>query len=185
MDPTWINPVASSSVQKLPLAHTNNALRGAYEKLSQGDPVAALQVVIAALKAQGSTDAAVDLLEKARDALLAGRTSPHNVTDELNNLFSQINLQDTEVEDAIAESSSVRFQNYTSAEMSSTGHSQLRPHTPAHAPILEETGRGAIADAALSDGSSFVCSHCGGVVKKDREAIHYEYWCPGRSILSP
>lgn len=44
----------------------------------------------------------------------------------------------------------------------------------------QESGRAAIADAALSDGSSFVCSFCGGVVKKDRESIHYEFWCPAR-----
>ncbi|KAL6750474.1 hypothetical protein V8C86DRAFT_848992 [Haematococcus lacustris] len=45
--------------------------------------------------------------------------------------------------------------------------------------ILMETGRQGIADCSLGDGSSYVCSRCGGVVACARRQQHEECWCMG------
>lgn len=42
--------------------------------------------------------------------------------------------------------------------------------------VFQETGREDITGAALSDGSSFICEGCGGVVSRRREAQH-QFWC--------
>ena len=44
---------------------------------------------------------------------------------------------------------------------------------------MQESGREGITDAALSDGSSYVCPRCGGVVSRSREQSHNEHWCGG------
>lgn len=41
---------------------------------------------------------------------------------------------------------------------------------------VQETGREGITDAAMSDGSSFFCQKCGGVVSRNRESQHH-LWC--------
>lgn len=45
--------------------------------------------------------------------------------------------------------------------------------------ILAETGRTQIVLDASSDGSSFVCLQCGGLVSNHRKDEHYAYWCGG------
>mmetsp|Transcript_19275 Transcript_19275/g.53754 ORF Transcript_19275/g.53754 Transcript_19275/m.53754 type:complete len:222 (-) Transcript_19275:258-923(-) len=44
-------------------------------------------------------------------------------------------------------------------------------------PILAETGRQGITTCAVSDGSSYVCRRCGGVVPMLRQAQHEQFWC--------
>uniref|UniRef100_A0A803N1H3 C2HC zinc finger plants domain-containing protein n=1 Tax=Chenopodium quinoa TaxID=63459 RepID=A0A803N1H3_CHEQI len=43
--------------------------------------------------------------------------------------------------------------------------------------ILAETGRMQIVLDAFSDGSSFICLKCGGLVSNHRKDEHYAYWC--------
>lgn len=43
--------------------------------------------------------------------------------------------------------------------------------------ILAETGRMQIVLDAFSDGSSFICLQCGGLVSNHRKDEHYAYWC--------
>lgn len=45
-------------------------------------------------------------------------------------------------------------------------------------PILEESGRGDFAQAAMADGSSWQCPHCSGVVPVQRQQAHLAFWCP-------
>ncbi|KAE8649867.1 hypothetical protein Csa_012402 [Cucumis sativus] len=43
--------------------------------------------------------------------------------------------------------------------------------------ILAETGRMQVVMDAFSDGSSFICLQCGGLVSNHRKDEHYAYWC--------
>ena len=43
--------------------------------------------------------------------------------------------------------------------------------------MLEEAGREGVVEAAASDGSSFVCAKCGGLVAMRRKEAHDLYWC--------
>ena len=43
--------------------------------------------------------------------------------------------------------------------------------------ILAETGRMQIVLDAFSDGSSFICLQCGGLVSNHRKEEHYAFWC--------
>jgi hypothetical protein len=59
-----------------------------------------------------------------------------------------------------------------------TGH--YRTAAPGHqqAGIIDQ----AWSDAALADGSSYVCSQCGGVVPHARRLQHEQSWCPATSV---
>jgi len=43
--------------------------------------------------------------------------------------------------------------------------------------ILAESGREQVVIDASSDGSSFVCQQCGGVVSNLRRDEHMSFWC--------
>lgn len=43
--------------------------------------------------------------------------------------------------------------------------------------ILAESGRMQIVLDAFSDGSSFICLQCGGLVSNNRRDEHYAHWC--------
>ncbi|XP_071694512.1 uncharacterized protein [Rutidosis leptorrhynchoides] len=56
------------------------------------------------------------------------------------------------------------------------GHWSLEPDASGTS-ILSETGRKQIMLDAFSDGSSFICLHCGGLVSSYRKDEHYTFWC--------
>ena len=45
--------------------------------------------------------------------------------------------------------------------------------------ILKDQGREQIIEDAYTDGSTVYCSACGGMIKRDRFAMHKDFWCPG------
>nr|XP_043608226.1 uncharacterized protein LOC122580020 [Erigeron canadensis] len=136
----------------------------ARQHFDQGKPSQALQAVVAALRAIGGEAAAIHALNRAKE-LYKDKVHEANATDELASLFAKC---------AIAEAlpkiqEPTQFYNNQSPEQDAVGTS-----------ILAETGRKQVIMDAFSDGTSFVCLHCGGIVSINRKDEHYAFWCGQR-----
>ncbi|KAJ6849839.1 uncharacterized protein M6B38_267105 [Iris pallida] len=144
-------------------------LAAARQLIDQGNPSAALQAVMAALKSQGGEQAVFQTLQRARE-LYRNKLQANAAADELASLFAEC---------AIAEAQPV------------VPHQPqlLQPHAPGagmppavlndvnDASILAMSGRKQIMLDAFSDGSSFICLQCGGLVSSLRKDEHLAYWC--------
>ncbi|GKV10267.1 hypothetical protein SLEP1_g21659 [Rubroshorea leprosula] len=134
----------------------------ARQLISQGKPSQALQAVIMATRTGGGDDAVFQSLHRARE-LYRSRMQERTAVDDLAALFAEC---------AIAE-----------AEPSKSESLQSNPGGPSivsdphGTSILAETGRTQIVLDAFSDGSSFICLKCGGLVSNHRKDEHYAYWC--------
>ena len=118
--------------------------------------------VVMAMRTRGGDEAIFQSLHRARE-LYRNRLQANAAADQLACLFAECAI--AEVEPCNAEPS---------------------PHdvvSPSIAPdsnetsILAETGRRQIVLDAFSDGSSFICLQCGGLVSNHRKDEHYAYWC--------
>lgn len=134
----------------------------ARQLLNQGKPSQALQAVVMAMGTQGGDSAVFQSLHRARE-LYISKLKENSSVDQLASLFAEC---------AIAE-----------AEPSKPGSPICNTGIPSGASdahgtsILEETGRAQIVLDAFSDGSSFICLKCGGLVSNHRKEEHYAYWC--------
>lgn len=112
-----------------------------------------------AMRTRGGDDAVFQSLHRARE-LYRSRLQENAAVDQLASLFAEC---------AIAEAQPQTSPDYMD------GSSIIRE---AHiSSILAETGRTQIVLDAFSDGSSFICLQCGGVVSNHRKDEHYAYWC--------
>nr|XP_043635442.1 uncharacterized protein LOC122606668 [Erigeron canadensis] len=137
----------------------------ARQLIDQGKPSEALQAVLTAMRAKGGEVAASQALNRAKE-LYRNKIHETAAADELTSLLAECAINEA-------------FP--TMARPPSTPNSI--PDTPSLEPdttILAETGRKQIVVDAFSDGSSFVCQQCGGLVSNDRRDEHYTFWC-GRS----
>lgn len=134
----------------------------ARQLINEGKPSQALQTVVMAMRTRGGDEAIFESLHRARE-LYRNRLQANAAADQLACLFAECAI--AEVEPCNAEPS---------------------PHdvvSPSIAPdsnetsILAETGRRQIVLDAFSDGSSFICLQCGGLVSNHRKDEHYAYWC--------
>ncbi|XP_057490143.1 uncharacterized protein LOC130776105 [Actinidia eriantha] len=134
----------------------------ARQLIDQGKPSQALQSVVMAMKTKGGDEAVFQAMNRARE-LYINKLQASAAADELASLFAEC---------AIAEAlpfRTVQSEQYTvglSIEPDAHGTS-----------ILAESGRKQIVLDAFSDGSSFVCLQCGGLVSNHRKEEHYAYWC--------
>ncbi|XP_052188414.1 uncharacterized protein LOC127798829 isoform X2 [Diospyros lotus] len=119
-------------------------------------------LVVMAMKSKGGDEAVFQTLNRAREQY-RNKLQTNAAADELASLFAEC---------AIAEAlptPSEQSQHSTalpSIELDANGTS-----------ILAESGRKQIVLDAVSDGSSFVCLQCGGLVGNARRDEHYMYWC--------
>lgn len=118
--------------------------------------------MVEATRNTGGDDAVVKVLERAR-GLYRNKVQTSNATDELASLFAEC---------AIAEAVPSR----TEPSQSSTMGPSFEPDAQGSS-ILAEAGRKQIMLDAYSDGSSFVCLQCGGLVSSGRKDEHYLFWC--------
>ncbi|KAL6966141.1 hypothetical protein U1Q18_042082 [Sarracenia purpurea var. burkii] len=115
-----------------------------------------------AMKTKGGDEAVFQTLNRARE-LYRNKLQTSSAADELASLFAEC---------AIAEALPLK-----------SGQSEQYMVGPSTEPdahgtsILAETGRKQIVLDAFSDGSSFVCLQCGGLVSNHRKDEHYAYWC--------
>uniref|UniRef100_A0A2P2JUH9 Uncharacterized protein MANES_18G040700 n=1 Tax=Rhizophora mucronata TaxID=61149 RepID=A0A2P2JUH9_RHIMU len=129
--------------------------------INQGKPSQALQAVVMAMRTQGGEEAVFQSLHRARE-LYRNRLRVNTAVDQLAALFAEC---------AIAEAQPLENDPMPAAVGSSSvidvnGNS-----------ILAEMGRMQIVLDAFSDGSSFICLQCGGLVSNHRKDEHYAFWC--------
>lgn len=133
--------------------------------IDQGRPSQALQAVIAAVRARGGEEAVFQSLQRARELYLQ-KVKAEFAADQLASLFAEC---------AIVEAQPLKSQELSSSSHGMVGLSaSLEIHESS---ILAETGRQQIVLDASSDGSSFICLQCGGLVSNHRKDEHFAYWC--------
>ncbi|XP_043714276.1 uncharacterized protein LOC122662645 [Telopea speciosissima] len=134
----------------------------ARQLINQGKPSLALQAVIMAMRTDGGEDAVFHTLHRARE-LYRNKVQANAAADELASLFAEC---------AIAEAQPLKLK----ISPFDSGGSSMTPDLHGSS-ILAKTGREQIMLDACSDGSSFICLQCGGLVSQQRREEHFAYWC--------
>ncbi|XVF39884.1 hypothetical protein PTKIN_Ptkin01aG0068800 [Pterospermum kingtungense] len=122
-----------------------------------------MEQVLVAMRAKGGDEAVFQSLYRAREVYRT-RMQQNTAVDQLASLFAECAI--AEAQPSKAESSPCSLSG--SSVASSDAHETS---------ILAETGRMQIVLDAFSDGSSFICLQCGGLVSNHRKEEHYAYWC--------
>ncbi|GMH17791.1 hypothetical protein Nepgr_019632 [Nepenthes gracilis] len=141
--------------------------------VDQGKPSQALQAVVMAMSSSGGEEAVFLILQRARE-LYRCKLQASAEADQLASLFAEC---------AISEAQPVSIEPSPSPSPSALSPMPDAMSRPSIGPdayetsILAETGRKQIALDAFSDGSSFICLQCGGLVSNHRKEEHYAYWC--------
>ncbi|KAE8037366.1 hypothetical protein FH972_009959 [Carpinus fangiana] len=130
--------------------------------IDQGKPSQALQAVVVAMRREGGDEAVLQSLNRARE-LYRSRLQENAAADQLASLFAEC---------AIAEAQPLKTEPSPSNEGSSSISLDAQGTS-----ILAESGRMQVVLDAFSDGSSFICLQCGGLVSNHRKDEHYAYWC--------
>ncbi|XP_022937284.1 uncharacterized protein LOC111443615 [Cucurbita moschata] len=131
--------------------------------IDQRNPTQALQAVVMAMRTQGGDAAVFQSLHRARE-MYRTRFQETADVDQLASLFAEC---------AIAEAQPLNPEP-TDSNNDISGSLVVDAHGNS---ILAETGRMQIVMDAFSDGSSFICLQCGGLVSNHRKDEHYAYWC--------
>ncbi|KAK9163844.1 hypothetical protein Syun_004746 [Stephania yunnanensis] len=136
----------------------------ARQLISEGKPSQALQAVVMATKSAGGDEAVVRTMSRARE-LYRNKLQANAAADELASLFAEC---------AINEAQPPNFQSspFNAAAQPMATLTDLQESS-----ILAKTGRKQIMLDAFSDGSSFICLQCGGLVSVHRKDEHVAYWC--------
>ncbi|KAI3688971.1 hypothetical protein L2E82_46917 [Cichorium intybus] len=143
---------------------TRKLLTLARQLIDQGKPSEALQAVVTAMRANGGESAAIQALNRAKE-IYRNKIYVTNAADELVSLFAECAI--AEALPSIPEPPPCNnIADHQSLELDGGGTS-----------ILAESGRRQVMLDAFSDGSSFVCLHCGGLVSENRKDEHYAFWC--------
>ncbi|XP_047154450.1 uncharacterized protein LOC124825786 [Vigna umbellata] len=171
MDSEMMEAEAASSLSSSQQAFSsgqNDVVRDlltlARQLITQGKPSEALQAVVAAMRSRGGDEAVFESLHRARE-LYRSRLQENAAVDKLASLFAEC---------AIAEAQPVVIE----APANNRTSPSMTPDPDAHGTsILAESGRMQVVLDAVSDGSSFICLKCGGLVSNHRKDEHYAYWC--------
>ncbi|XP_037493812.1 uncharacterized protein LOC105630921 isoform X2 [Jatropha curcas] len=115
-----------------------------------------------AMRTKGGDEAVFQSLNRARE-LYRNRMQENTAVDQLAALFAEC---------AIAEAQPSTMETLAC----NVGGPSIPPDAHVNS-ILAETGRMQIVLDAFSDGSSFICLQCGGLVSNHRKDEHYAYWC--------
>lgn len=134
----------------------------ARQLINQGRPSQALQAVVMAMRTKGEEEAVFRSLHRARE-LYRNRLHENTAVDQLAALFAECVIAEAQPSDVELSPCEIAS---SSPALDADGSS-----------ILAETGRTQIVLDAFSDGSSFICLQCGGLVSNHRKEEHYAYWC--------
>ncbi|KAH0680418.1 hypothetical protein KY284_021503 [Solanum tuberosum] len=134
----------------------------ARQLIDQGKPSQALQAVVMAMRTKGGELAVIEALNRAQE-LYRNKVQASVAADELASLFAECAIAE-----AIPTISQPSEHNTVDKPIEVDSHGTS---------ILSETGRKQIMFDAFSDGSSFVCLQCGGLVSTYRKDEHYSFWC--------
>lgn len=116
------------------------------------------------MRTRGGDEAVFESLHRARE-LYRSRLQENAAVDKLASLFAEC---------AIAEAQPVVIEAPANNRTSPSITADPDVHGTS---ILAESGRMQVVLDAVSDGSSFICLKCGGLVSNHRKDEHYAYWC--------
>ncbi|CAI9777751.1 unnamed protein product [Fraxinus pennsylvanica] len=139
-----------------------NLLIMARQLIDQNKPSQSLQAVVMAMRLQGGDEAVSQALNRARE-LYRNKVQASAAADELASLFAEC---------AIAEAMPSQYESSQHHVIAQS----IEPDVQGTS-ILSESGRKQIVLDAFSDGSSFVCLQCGGLVSNNRKEEHCAFWC--------
>lgn len=119
------------------------------------------------MKNRGGDEAVFQSLDRARE-LYKSRLQQNAAADQLASLFAECAIAEVQpaLTEPLTEPSATTVTNPPSVTTDANGTS-----------ILAESGRMQVVLDAGSDGSSFICLKCGGLVSIQRKDEHYAYWC--------
>ena len=120
-------------------------------------------------------------LARARE-VYQNRIRTNAAADELAALFAECAI--IEANAAVPISSSpepIEYMMDIEHHSLNSGNTDITGMSNEVAPILAESGRMQIVLDASSDGSSFICLQCGGLVSNLRRDEHLTYWCTPNS----
>ncbi|KAM3710344.1 hypothetical protein ACJW30_01G022600 [Castanea mollissima] len=158
------NNSTSSSTAQNDVVAVRDFLTLARQLIDQGKPSQALQAVVMAMRTKGGDEAVFQSLHRARE-LYRNRLQENAAADQLACLFAEC---------AIAEAQPLKIE--PSVTITNVGGPSISPDAQGTS-ILAESGRLQVVLDAFSDGSSFICLQCGGLVSNHRKDEHYAYWC--------
>ncbi|KAG6548998.1 hypothetical protein Mapa_009440 [Marchantia paleacea] len=147
----------------------------ARQRINEGNPSLALQAVVIALRASGGERAVLQAFSRAREIYRTERVA-NDPVDELSALFADCGLTDIQSINFSSNGgppTATPVPSMQDLDMMERNTSRI----PISAPILAESGRLQVVMDASSDGSSFVCLQCGGVVSNLRRDEHIQFWC--------
>ena len=114
------------------------------------------------MKNRGGDEAVFQSLNRARE-LYRGRLQQNAAVDQLASLFAECAIAEAQPDMMEPSANTITGQPATPDVHGSS--------------ILAESGRMQVVLDAVSDGSSFICLKCGGLVSNHRKDEHYAYWC--------
>ncbi|KAL2894551.1 Glutamine--fructose-6-phosphate aminotransferase [isomerizing] [Bienertia sinuspersici] len=156
----------------------------ARQYIDQGKPSEALQAVVMAMRTKGGEEAVSYIFQRAGE-LYRSKLQASAEADELASLFAECAIAEAYPPGSEpSQPSPLPYATSPSVPVPSFSTSTL-PNVLAHElesdargkSILAESGRKQIVLDAFSDGSSFICLQCGGLVSNHRKDEHYAYWC--------
>ncbi|KAL3693320.1 hypothetical protein R1sor_006971 [Riccia sorocarpa] len=150
----------------------------ARQRINEGNPSLALQAVVLALRAAGGEGAVLQAFSRARENYYSQRQA-NSAVDELSALFADCGITDIQSLNVTANGNSP-MENGHVVPSGAQDMDAVEGTVPTHqnaAPILAESGRLQVVVDASTDGSSFVCANCGGVVSMMRRDEHFQFWC--------
>nr|DAD41341.1 TPA_asm: hypothetical protein HUJ06_015664 [Nelumbo nucifera] len=154
---------ATAPSSKPELINSNQSLRGllalARQLINEGNPSLSLQAVLLAVRSTGGEEAVFQTLHRARE-LYRNKLQANAAVDELASLFAECAIAAQPLE----------------SKPSDLIEPSMMPEAHTNS-ILAKTGREQIVLDAFSDGSSFICLQCGGLVSNHRREEHLAYWC--------
>ncbi|XP_021743917.1 uncharacterized protein LOC110709969 [Chenopodium quinoa] len=145
----------------------------ARQLIDQGKPSQALQAIVMAMRTKGGEEAVFYILQRARE-LYRSKLQTSAEADQLASLFAECVIAEAQPPGSEPSSSPSPF---FSSSATPTVPSREMETDACGTSILAETGRKQIVLDAFSDGSSFICLKCGGLVSNHRKDEHYAYWC--------
>ncbi|CAK9177038.1 unnamed protein product [Ilex paraguariensis] len=147
----------------------------ARQLIDQGKPSQALQTVVVAMRTKGGDGAVFEALNRAQE-LYRNKLQASAAADELASLFAECAIAEAMPSEGEQNQYNTVAQSIGPDAHGTSMFQFIEPDAQGNS-ILAETGRQQIVLNAFSDGSSFVCLKCGGLVSNHRKEEHYGFWC--------
>ncbi|XP_057532738.1 uncharacterized protein LOC130810622 [Amaranthus tricolor] len=175
-----LTPISIVTSSPSPSPSQNDVAGGflamARQLIDQGQPSQALHAVVMAMRTKGGEEAVFHILQRARE-LYRSKLRASAEADQLASLFAECVIAEAQPTGSELSSSPLPLLTPSSAVTPSSAPDREIESDACGKSILAESGRKHIVLDAFSDGNSFICLQCGGLVSNHRKDEHNAYWC--------